>query len=82
MRGAVVLCLALLAGCGRSVVRVPVEVPVTVYETQPIPAALLRECKVTLPALKSNGDLELALAQALVALKECEADKQAIRALP
>lgn len=72
----------LLAGCVRTVtVREPVEVPVTVYETIPVPEALLAPCTVELD-LQTNADLERALAAALLELKRCTADKEAIRLLP
>lgn len=70
-----------LAGCVKTVtVREPVEVPVTVYETIPVPEALLEPCSVALE-LKTNADLERTLAAALLELKRCTADKEAIRSL-
>lgn len=70
-----------LAGCVKTVtVREPVEVPVTVYETIPVPEVLLEPCSVELE-LKTNADLERALAAALLELKRCTADKEAIRSL-
>jgi hypothetical protein len=73
----------LVSGCAKEplIVRAPIEVPITVYETVPVPEALLRACKVTLGAFKSNQDLELALAEALIELRRCTQDKEAIRGL-
>jgi hypothetical protein len=59
----------------------PVEVPVTVYETVPVPAALLTPCEVELGELHTNGDLERTLAKALVELRRCTLDKQSIAEL-
>lgn len=56
-----------------------VEVPV--YETVPVPETLLEACKVDLSALESNSDLERVLAEAIVELRRCTEDKDAIRAL-
>lgn len=76
-----VLCAALTACARPTVVRVPVEVPVTVYETVAIPEVLLKACKVALPALNSNSDLESALAAHILALRQCDQDKDALREL-
>jgi hypothetical protein len=71
-----------LTACARpTLVHDPVEVQVVRYEPVPVPEALLKACKVTLGALNSNQDLEAALADALIELKNCTADKEAIRAL-
>lgn len=72
----------LLVGCARpTIVHEPIEVEVVRYETVPVPEVLLKACKVTLGALNSNSDLETALAAALLELKACTADKEAIRGL-
>ena len=70
-------------GCAAEPTVVYEQVPVEVvkYETVPVPDLLLKACKVTLGALKSNSDLETALADALVELKRCTDDKEQIRAL-
>lgn len=78
------LCCAALSvfGCARpTIVREPIEVELVRYETVHIPEILLTPCKVTLGDLNSNQDLELAAAAALAALKLCNEDKAAIRAL-
>lgn len=63
------------------VVHQPVEVPVTVYETVPVPAAFLTPCRVELGELETNGDMERALARALVELRRCTLDKKSISEL-
>lgn len=73
---------ASLFGCTSApIVHEPIEVELVRYETVQIPAILLVPCTVTLGDLKSNSDLELATAAALTALKLCNEDKAAIRAL-
>lgn len=77
---AVLVTSMLLVGCARApIVHEPVEVEVVRYEAIPVPEVLLKACKVTLDALNSNQDLELALAAALIELQRCTADKEAIR---
>lgn len=63
--------------------RETVEVRVPVYETVPVPETLLEECTVSLPvhATWTNADIERLLAEALIELKRCSADKAAIRNL-
>lgn len=77
-----ICCTALAAGCVRTVtIREPVEVPVTVYETVPVPEVLLTPCQISLTPLVINADLERALAAALLELERCSQDKEAIREL-
>ena len=72
-----------VTGCASTpeVLTVPVPVEITVYETVPVPAALLRACKVPALDLKTNQDLEFALADAILELQKCTADKKAIEDL-
>ena len=83
MRALAILAAALLAtGCAHPVViHEPVEVEVVRYETIPVPASLLGVCKIAPLDIKTNADIEQALADALIELKRCTADKEAIRAL-
>lgn len=76
------LLTSMLAGCARpTLVHEPVEVEVVRYETVAVPSALLEPCRVSIDRMETNGDLEAALAAALLELKRCTADKEAIRAL-
>jgi hypothetical protein len=70
----------LVFGCAKDpiVVREPIEVPITVYETVPVPTILLRPCSVDTSELWTNQDLEQALAAALIELQSCTDDKEAI----
>ncbi len=72
-----------VTGCASTpeVLTVPVPVEITVYETVPVPAALLRACKVPDLDLKTNQDLESALGAAILELIRCTQDKNAIRDL-
>jgi hypothetical protein len=64
-----------------TIIREPVEVEIVRYETVPVPEALLAPCLITPLALETNADLEAALAEALIELNRCTADKDAIRSL-
>ena len=71
--------LVFLSGCApqpvvvqKELVRVEVPVPV------PVPAALLRPCPLPELTLATTGDLENALAAALISLRGCNDDKLAI----
>ena len=77
------LLSALLTGCGTTtqIIKDPVLVTETIYETVPVPETLLRACKVDLSALKSNKDLESTLAAAILELQRCTEDKVAISEL-
>lgn len=82
MRAALLLSCLLAAGCARpTIVREPVEVEIVRYETVPVPEALLIPCFIAPLELKTNADLEDAVAEALIELKRCSADKEAIRKL-
>jgi hypothetical protein len=71
-----------LSGCAKPlVVTEPIEVQIVRYEPVPVPEVLLTPCRVTLSDLNTNQDLELALADALLELRRCSADKDAIREL-
>lgn len=82
MRYACLLLLS-LGGCAAEprLIEVPVVTTVTVYETVPVPEVLLRACKVDLSALESNQDLERTLGNAILELRQCTEDKEAIREL-
>jgi hypothetical protein len=81
LNGAILLCLVVsLAGCGRSapeVIRIPVTK--TVIEKIQTPAELLRECRQPyMDPLETNGDLERALGEAILAIDLCNEDKKKI----
>ena len=49
------------------------------YERVEVPEALTRACTVPdLGAIRTNGDMEAALAEAVYSLAQCNADKEAI----
>ena len=79
------LCVAYigLAGCATKPITITevetIEVPI--YETVPVPEALLKACKVDLSALESNQDLERAVVEAVLCNEQHNADKAAIRDL-
>lgn len=78
----IVITLA-LAGCSSPprVVEAPTTVEVVRYETIPVPAVLLQPCALPSLDLKTNQDLESALAAAILELQRCTQDKQAIKDL-
>ena len=73
--------MALLTACGRStpeVIRIPVTK--TVIEKIETPAELLRECRRPyMDPLETNGDIERALGEAILALDLCNEDKKKIK---
>ena len=73
--------LALLIGCGTSqpqIIRVPFER--TVIEKVRTPEELLRQSRTPdLDSLKTNGDLETRLGEALISLETCNKDKARIK---
>ncbi len=82
LHGVMCLCLmVLLNACGGStpeVIRIPVTK--TVVEKIQTPHELLRDCpEPNLDTLDTNGDLERALGEAIVALDVCTEDKRKIR---
>ena len=82
----IIMLIALAAtqgGCGTTteIIKDPVLVTETIYETMPVPETLLRACTVDLSALKSNKDLESTLAAAILELQRCTEDKVAISEL-
>ncbi len=83
MRLSVALVGFFIAGCSSTptLIEVPVLVEVTVYETVPVPEALLQPCRVSLDQLETNQDLERALGEAILELRQCTADKVAISEL-
>lgn len=83
MLRAILLSLSLsLVGCAKPlVVHESVQVPIVRYETVPVPEALLGPCRVDLNRMETNADLEVAVAAALIELKRCSSDKDAIREL-
>ena len=78
-----IAALVNLTGCATKPITVTeVEtVEVVRYELVPIPDILLRPCVVSLDGLNTNADLERVVAESVVALRECTADKEAIRNL-
>jgi hypothetical protein len=81
LRGLGSLCLlALLTGCAQPQVLVErVAYPVPQYIPVPVPLALLEPCpEPDILAIRTNEDLEAALAEALAYLERCTLDKQAI----
>lgn len=79
------LFATILCGCATPPVTVHdvIEIEVPVIETVPVPESLLTPCTVSLPVHEAwtNADIEHALAEALVELRRCTEDKEAIRNL-
>jgi hypothetical protein len=71
-----------MSGCASApepiVIREPIEVLITEYEAVPVPLALLAPCHIDLGPLETNADIHRALAAALIELRRCTADKDAI----
>ena len=72
-----------LWGCGTTteLLQETTSVEVVKYEIDPIPAVLLEPCKLPDLDLKTNKDLESALAAAITELQRCTEDKVAISEL-
>lgn len=82
MSGLTLLFLSvLLIGCSSSkpqIIRVPYER--TTIEKVQAPENLLEECpEPMLDSLRTNKDIEAALGEAVVSLRACNEDKQAIK---
>jgi hypothetical protein len=77
------MLLLLLTGCGTTteLLQETTIVEVVKYETVPVPAVLLEPCKLPELDLKTNKDLESALAAAITELQRCTEDKVAISEL-
>ena len=82
VNGLLILCLmASLTGCARSKTEV-IEIPVEklVVEKIKAPDELLADCpEPNLDSLRTTGDLERLFAEALVSLRDCNADKAQLR---
>ncbi len=85
MRGTNILLMIaiLVSGCSTTteIIKDPVLVTETIYETVAVPATLLEPCVAPVLDINTNKDLESALAAAIIELQRCTEDKVAISEL-